>query len=513
MAAPGVAIGRLTTRVRAPDPEAGYAAGRLVDAAVQRLGPALDRALPRALAAAGLAEDAVLAIPHIALRLRIEGEANPGEFAAAWAEALTFAITTALPAARDAMRPRAAKLPPAPGDEEEARTPRPALFDTLWAAEIALLRAAARGEVPPWWAGAAQADLARPGAVARLLLAWVQRDPARAAASMTALLEAAPDVAVLVTMRESEGVANALLVALRSALGEPPIPPAFVPSAFVSSGGASAAMRPLLARLPHALRDALAALPAALRGPWVVAVVMARAPASAALLPVLMPALLALGPASWRLPDRVPPAPSVEPPVARDPVAVDPPQATEVLGGGLLLLLRPLMAVAPSWLTLGEALPPRLLGLGLLALQRLTAPLPPAARRAALERDRMLLTVFAGTAPPDAPLEDLAVAEPEIEDMLAHLLAMAPPHIAHAPGALRSIYGGDPFRQDPTADALCRLVLRPGRLRWDAAMAELVWPLDAADIALRRAGWDIDPGWLPWIGRRIGFRYGSEDSA
>ena len=507
MAAPGVAIGRLFTRVRAPDPEAGYAAGRLVDAAVQRLGPALDRALPRALAAAGLAEDAVLAIPHIALRLRIEGEASAEEFGAAWAEALAGAIAAALPAARSA------RIPATPQDTASLAAardaaPQPAMFETLWAAEVALLRAAARGEAPTWWAEAAQADLARPGAAARLVLAWVRRDPARAAASMAALLEAAPDVAVLLTMREAEAVADALLAALRSALGETP-----ALATFARLEGPSAALAPLLARVPAALGAALAALPVALRGPWVVAVVMAKVPASAALLPALLPLLVALGAESWRRPDVVPPAPSAAPPVARAPTVEDAPQATEVLGGGLLLLLRPLSVLAPGWLALGEGLPPRLLGLGLLALQRLAAPLAPAARRAALERDRVLLTVFAGTAPPDAPLEDLAVAGPEIEDMLARLLASAPHGVAHAPGALRRAYGRDPFGQDPAADTLCRLLLRPGRLRWDAAMAELIWPLDAADIVLRRAGWDIDPGWLPWIGRRIGFRYGGEGGA
>jgi hypothetical protein len=82
------------------------------------------------------------------------------------------------------------------------------------------------------------------------------------------------------------------------------------------------------------------------------------------------------------------------------------------------------------------------------------------------------------------------------------------------PGALRRRFGdGNPFTDDPATDALARLVLRPGRLRWDDAAAELAWPLEAADAALRRAGWDLDPGWLPWIGRRITFRYGGAEDA
>ena len=32
-------------------------------------------------------------------------------------------------------------------------------------------------------------------------------------------------------------------------------------------------------------------------------------------------------------------------------------------------------------------------------------------------------------------------------------------------------------------------------------------PLDQADIRVRRAGLDLDPGWLPWFGRVVRFHY------
>jgi hypothetical protein len=38
--------------------------------------------------------------------------------------------------------------------------------------------------------------------------------------------------------------------------------------------------------------------------------------------------------------------------------------------------------------------------------------------------------------------------------------------------------------------------------------AELAWPLASVDLALRRAGWDQDPGWLPWLGRSLRWRFG-----
>jgi hypothetical protein len=30
------------------------------------------------------------------------------------------------------------------------------------------------------------------------------------------------------------------------------------------------------------------------------------------------------------------------------------------------------------------------------------------------------------------------------------------------------------------------------------------------DLRIRWAGLDLDPGWLPWLGRVVSFRYGQE---
>jgi hypothetical protein len=85
--------------------------------------------------------------------------------------------------------------------------------------------------------------------------------------------------------------------------------------------------------------------------------------------------------------------------------------------------------------------------------------------------------------------------------------------VAFAPGALRSAFGdASPF--DTAEDErLAQVVLRPGRLLLTPWSAEAHWPIDTADLALRRAGWDIDPGWLPWIGRVVRFRYGGGSGA
>jgi hypothetical protein len=176
----------------------------------------------------------------------------------------------------------------------------------------------------------------------------------------------------------------------------------------------------------------------------------------------------------------------------------------------LLLLLRPLAESGLLADLRGDALVAGLQALGLAALRRTTMTLPHAVRRLLLERDRPLLAVFAGQPPSDPPL-DTQIVPPDADQRLEALLARAPAGIDWAPGALRAGHGGsDPFG-DTEDGLLARILLRPGRLvrtRWSA---DLTWPPASADIALRRAGWDIDPGWLPWIGRTIRFHFDAPD--
>ncbi len=54
------------------------------------------------------------------------------------------------------------------------------------------------------------------------------------------------------------------------------------------------------------------------------------------------------------------------------------------------------------------------------------------------------------------------------------------------------------------------LVCRPARLRLTDTHAELFFALDAVDLRLRRAGLDLDPGWVPWFARVVRFLYGRE---
>lgn len=49
----------------------------------------------------------------------------------------------------------------------------------------------------------------------------------------------------------------------------------------------------------------------------------------------------------------------------------------------------------------------------------------------------------------------------------------------------------------------------PARLIADSSHLEIHFRLNDANLAVRRVGLDITPGWLPWLGRVVSFHYGS----
>ena len=55
---------------------------------------------------------------------------------------------------------------------------------------------------------------------------------------------------------------------------------------------------------------------------------------------------------------------------------------------------------------------------------------------------------------------------------------------------------------------LASLVLRPARLAITPTHVDVFFRLNAADVRIRRAGLDVDPGWVPWFGRVVAFHYG-----
>jgi len=488
-----LSIRRLANRVVAPDVETAWAAAPVLDDAVHRLPSLLDPLLTRATVMAGLPPDAAVALRRLKVRLPFQQE--PDRLAEDWAAVIASTLAEAF---RDAMGTRRAPVGgvapggagPEPSSDDEAEA---AVFADAWEAEAAVLDYIAAGLHLPWWA---ESLLSGSPDAARIIGEWIERDPARAAVYLLDLLRGA-SLADLLSPVATRRLAGRLLQRLAMALPSVPME---------RDGWASAAhgWTELWAQVPAQLGGMLGAVPAEQRALFNLAALMAHAPAATLVLGRFGRSAQRIGGALTELAA----LPVQAEPAASSVLLPEPQQSPglSVMNGGLLLLLRPLLD-----LEIVSGVPPHeasdLLGrIGLLALQRVSAPLPPVARRVLLERDRPLLAAFAGVDPPDAPLDSLT-APPEAAGFLDQALAAAPAEIGWAPGALRRYYGGpDPFG-DAVEGRLARLLLRPGRLVLTPWSAELTWPLATADIGLRRAGWDIDPGWLPWIGRVVRFRY------
>lgn len=178
-------------------------------------------------------------------------------------------------------------------------------------------------------------------------------------------------------------------------------------------------------------------------------------------------------------------------------------------GGLLLLLNRPQLGSGEP----GEYPEPAPPGdLALLALQRLLAPLGPGERAAALQRERSLLVLLAPDRSWPERMDQAVVLDPAAaEHQLAALIAAIPEPIGFAPGALRQVYGprhgATPPLPDRETHRLAALLWRPGLLAWDDWEISLAWPLASVDGALRRGGWDLDPGWQPALRRVVRIHY------
>ena len=60
--------------------------------------------------------------------------------------------------------------------------------------------------------------------------------------------------------------------------------------------------------------------------------------------------------------------------------------------------------------------------------------------------------------------------------------------------------------------SLRRLARRPGLVRASATHLEVIINARFVDVNLRRAALDLDPGWVPWLGKvvRFEFDYGED---
>ena len=57
------------------------------------------------------------------------------------------------------------------------------------------------------------------------------------------------------------------------------------------------------------------------------------------------------------------------------------------------------------------------------------------------------------------------------------------------------------------AISLRTLVKRPGRVVMTPTHWDVIFDLNQTDLRLRRSALDINPGWVPWLGRVVQFHF------
>ena len=104
--------------------------------------------------------------------------------------------------------------------------------------------------------------------------------------------------------------------------------------------------------------------------------------------------------------------------------------------------------------------------------------------------------------PLTAPLEistPLVARVTRMSERLADLLA------ARVAAHLRERLDRPEATSEELLDFVCR---RRGEIAFDPGWVELRLPVDEISVELRRAGLDLDPGWVPWLGCVVRFVYG-----
>jgi hypothetical protein len=97
---------------------------------------------------------------------------------------------------------------------------------------------------------------------------------------------------------------------------------------------------------------------------------------------------------------------------------------------------------------------------------------------------------------------------PEDDPILALLEGERPQALDAALTAWR--VGADRWLRRRVRRRLVDVVRRRGALLVVDNRAEVRFPLDAADIALRRLALDVDPGWTSWLGLAVRYHYRAE---
>ena len=528
-------IGRVLNRYEVPEGLAdGHALARRGDALTRGdVFRRVERRLPSLLAEAGLPPTALVALREVSVRMQLRDTSVHGEvLAEAWAHAVARGVSAQL------ARAHGGRL----------LTDDLVVFPDRTEAEELLLGRILGGADPEWWWDAVDdaPTLRRP---VRWIGRWVMSDPGSASARLARLLRSTPcGTERLVTGPVGAALLSALATRRESRwkalAGESDASPAEVrlldPDVVA---GLTATDRHVLGQVRDVAARRLAA--------FVLAV--DRRPAlrvrGVAQLDALLAHLDASGPeakpgAGLPRPEHLEARGALGDPLGDEPSTTDPSDVTasapptgahtEPLGedlatpredpqipgeerpcdvhhvqaGGLLFatlwcareVLREHRVSIPS-------LPDRLLALGVAVLDRAFGTLPHATAEQAVAAESPVLAVFAGL---DRALLDtdrlLAAREASRQSDARGLAARLAEEL---PDDMRPCAGPDPraLPDDPASRRLAALVLRAGELTVTSTHADLALPLSALDLPLRRDGWDLDPGWLPHLGRILRFHY------
>lgn len=533
-------IHRLRGHYRVLDPQAAAPqVQQRLDAIVRRqLRDAVDLLLPGVIAELGIDPQAEVVVRQLRVRIRIlDSEQADEDIGVAWARAIAQALRSTL-------------TPVAGGGETEDA----AVLPGRMAAEQRWLAGRVAGKPSPWWVLpllGTGGQLPDPAAV---MARWVRTAPEAAPAALIDLARTAPrGLAELLTPAQARALVQVLAAAWAldvegeptgsvdpPARAAPPAGPLVAPTPAADRAAADRA-----AGVEHRLLIALASA-LARREPrrrWTTGALLATvAPVPA------VPAvpLTAFDPVASSTPTGVTvptpargPAPApLDPldPAAGQPTAADgavrpdeptPPHlpigqagleggvlatGLPVELGGLLFLVRPLARASLVLDHDGSERLDLLRAVGWRALATLFDPLPLAARIAAWERHRALLGVFVGL---DRLPDDLAAApvgpalQARADAALGDLVQRLPASLQPLADGWRALYGSGrrPLDRAGPSGRLASLLLRPGRLRLTRTHADLDLPLRSVDSDLRAGGWDLDPGWVPHLGRVIRFHY------
>jgi hypothetical protein len=184
------------------------------------------------------------------------------------------------------------------------------------------------------------------------------------------------------------------------------------------------------------------------------------------------------------------PGPEAELPAATDSAEEAAPAPALTRFAGLLFLLGALDELGlPAAVTTAAPLARRPLRW---SLHRLALSLAP------LEPDDPAALAFAGLPPDAEPPGDDEVPQSEAETLELGRLARSV--VEHLRERLEQPHA----TPDELLDFVCR---RRGEIVFDPAWLEVRLPLDEVSIELRRAGLDLDPGWLAWLGCVVRFVY------